>query len=418
MRLPKLTPLQSRFAASFLASIVLIILYFALSGPTFAYAQELDSRIHEDHNHPLSPDLSGLVADQFWVEETPDVDVYEPVFPGMDRGIVGRAVVDNLPELGNNAPQSSNLNAGQSMNYWIPKEVIFGNKSAPGIGLPSPVDSQYEGLTDNEVLHAELRKRQEYGSGNGTIYITLNTCLQPAPNSSTVVVAPPQLEIYVATSQNNRKPGPGSDESSQRVLQADGGFVGVQMDAESDVFVGVTAPNNTDFQGIYNFELAISIDAPYHAYDDDDAFLFFIDSDSNAALLVTNNVTQAPPGSPLYDEWMNISPPFTIYGQNQNDTSILGLHKSGCGLRNMAQIQASKNGLNTNNVRVGMTDRGIGNRPKEQFYVNSLNGSSAYYGFLAMEGNSTMAGGGVVGGGGKVWKAMNFTTKSGRSSIP
>ena len=92
-----------------------------------------------------------------------------------------------------------------------------------------------------------------------------------------------------------------------------------------------------------------------------------------------------------------------------SDSSILGVESSYCGLLNLAQIKAN---VDTQNQNVaGMTNRGLGGKPKEQFYINNLKATSKYWGFLAMARNSTP---GVIGGGGKVWKAMNFTTKTGK----
>ena len=68
---------------------------------------------------------------------------------------------------------------------------------------------------------------------------------------------------------------------------------------------------------------------------------------------------------------------------------------------------------NSNHVQMGMVTRGLGNKPKQQFYATGLNSSSQYRAFLAMNGNSTASGNGVVGGGGKVWgPGIDFTTKS------
>lgn len=84
------------------------------------------------------------------------------------------------------------------------------------------------------------------------------------------------------------------------------------------------------------------------------------------------------------------------------------MQKSYCALNQLAQIRKS-----SNNVEVGMTNRGLGNKPKEQFYITGLNRSSTYYGILAMDGNSTSSGNGIIGGGGRVWQPMNFSTKAG-----
>lgn len=129
----------------------------------------------------------------------------------------------------------------------------------------------------------------------------------------------------------------------------------------------------------------------------------------NSALLITNNLTQSSPGSTNYQQWMNITPPYTIFANNINDSSISGLEKSYCALNQLAQLRQGNQAINTS-----MTSRGLGNKPKEQFYVTYLNSSSTYYGILGMNGNSTNSGNGVIGGGGKVWRAMNFTTKTGK----
>jgi calcium channel MID1 len=193
------------------------------------------------------------------------------------------------------------------------------------------------------------------------------------------------------------------------VIPLDEGYANATLSTNGDLFIGISAPNNTRYSGIYNYEIAASIDAPFHNVDTTTPYLFFVDGDSGAALLQTNDTTQADPDDDIYRQWMQLNPPpFTMFAHNMDDYGIFGLQKSYCGLSKNAQISKS-----SNNVQVEMTNRGINHKPKEQFYVKNLNASSTYYGFLAMEGNSTNSGSGVVGGGGKVWKPMNFTTKSG-----
>lgn len=398
MHFPKLTPLQSRFAASFLASAVLVILYLTVTSPKLAYAADIDSRIREDHNHPII----GPILDFEQESEIGGVldSLYEPDFAGFDRSIIGRAPA-GVSALSNNAPGQMNIEAGETQNWVFPKEALAGPLSPPTPGLPSLVEREFE-----DTARQELKKRQN----SKTLYITLNTCLQPSQNSSgSSPQAPPQLQLYVSQSSSNEKPGPGAN-SDQQEQTALGGYAELQIDAESDVFIGVAAPSTSTFSGIWNYEVAASIDAPYHNLDHA-TNLYFVDSDSSAALLVTNDTTQAFPNQTTYQEWMALSPPFSIFAHNQNDSSILGLQNSFCGLNNYAQIRQTVAGKVTGQVAMSMTNRGIGNKPKEQFYVSGLNRSSTYFGFLAMNGNSTASGGGVVGGGGRVWQAMNFTTK-------
>lgn len=427
MQFPKLTPLQSRFAASFAASLVLVILYLALSNPHIAYAADADTIIQEDHNHPLSlgRERTDLRIESPSFDDIEHEGIYEPDFPSIDRGIIGRAQAE-ITALGNNAPQPRNIVAGDTQ-YWVfPNDTLWGPLSPATSGLPSPVgwkreelsgDVQRSGLGwDHDYvggLDTELKKRQDVGNKVRTLYITLNTCLQPSANSTKPTGAPPQLQIYVSQSDRVQRPGPDIKGQDQQTVIVQGGFANTKLNVTGAVFVSVSAPNSSDFTGIYNYELAASIDAPYHSYGSNSANLFFVDSDTNSALLVTNDTTQANPNETLYQTWMNIAPPFSMFVNNQNDSAIRGVERSYCGMKHNAQIVADKNGQNTGRVELGMTNRGLGNKPKEQFYIKSLNGSSTYYGHLAMDGNSTNQGGGVVGGGGKVWKAMNFTTKSG-----
>ena len=412
MQFPKLTPLQSRFAASLLASAILLFLYFSLSNPQFAYAAELDSIIPSDHNHPIiafnhdDHELFGDLDD----EATRD-DQYEPAFAAFDRGIIGRAAV-GVNALANNDAAQMNIEAGVTQNWVFPKEALAGNLSAATPGLPSVVERRGEEVSE----HFVLRKRQDTDAtipgGSRTLYITLNTCLQPSSNSTIGPVIPPQLEVYISQDSDLQTPGPGVSSSSQTTVEVTNGYASIVLNADDDVFVGVAAPNVTNFEGIWNYQLAGSIDAPFHALDPE-TNLYFVDSDNHAALLVTNNLTQADPDSTVYQQWMNLTPPFDMYAVNQNDSSILGIQNSYCGLKSYAKIYASVQ----NNVagEVGMTSRGLGAKPKEQFYVTYLNSSSIYYGFLVMAGNSTASGNGVVGGGGKVWQPMNFTTKQGKT---
>ncbi|KKY25464.1 putative calcium channel subunit mid1 [Phaeomoniella chlamydospora] len=412
MQFPKLTPLQSRFAASLLASAFLLLLYYTLANPTFAYAADVDSILPSDHNHPIIFDIDDLLTDS--IDHEALDDPYEPEFSLFDRSIAGRAAA-GVTALANNDAQQMNIEIGDIQYYVFTKEELASNLSAATPGLPSAVERRDEKVE----LRMDLKKRQSdddddddvtIPGGSRTLYITLNTCLQPSSNSSGFSTIPPQLELYVSNSADLQKPGPDADSSKQTVVNVTGGYALYTLDADDDVYIGLAAPNTTIFSGIWNYQLAGSIDSPFASLDSA-TNLYFVDSDSQTALLVTNDTTQAEENSTVYQEWMNMTPPFSMFASNQNDSSILGVQNSYCGLKNYAQIFATVG----DNVagEVSMTNRGLGNKPKEQFYIKSLNRSSTYYGFLAMTGNSTASGNGIVGGGGKVWQAMNFTTKEG-----
>ena len=427
MPLPKLSPLQSRLVASMTASILLLLVYCFLLSPHFADALDVDSIIPEDHNHQrLAEPRQGHFE---FDSSTDSTATYEPEFLGVNRGIIGRAP-DGVTTIDNNVPVNLNINPGWT-DYWMfTKDSIFGPKSPQTSGLPSEiqkrqkeaqgpdapsdVESSQAILEESSAGEKQMLRARQDNTTTQRVWITVNTCLQPSPNTTSgAETGPPQLELYVSVDGTNQKPGPDQDSARQAVSILDGGYGIVGIDANTDIYIGIYAPESSAFTGIYNYDIAASIDAPYHSVNETDPFLFLIDSDSSSALLITDNLTQAAESDPVFQEWTKIPPPFNLFAQNQNVTTILGLQNSYCGLKNNAQVTAYLDGQATHNIDVGITSRGLGNKPKQQFYLKGLNDSSSYYGFLAMQGNSTAFGSGVVGGGGKVWKSMNFTTKSG-----
>lgn len=416
MPFPKLTHLQSRVAATLAATLLLVILYLVLLSPRFAYAAEVV--LPGDHHCHLQIQAYSEIVNE--VQCTPELNEPDEDRDGeggedenesWESVVVARAPA-GLTSLGNNQFQQSNIKIGETQWWVFPKEAVTGPKSPSTSGLPAYLGASNMPARDQYISH-EL-KRRDSSSSEGlakrstTVYISLTTCLKPSLNTtSNSGVTLPQLEVYVSLDESLQKPGPGINSTVLQTYQADGGYMNATVEATGDVYISVAAPNSTSFSGIYNYELAASIDGYFHQVDTLQPFLFFIDSDVGSALLVTNNVTQSASNSTNYKEWMDITPPYTVFVSNINDSSIQGLERSYCALNQLAQIGKEKNG-----VEVGMTNRGLGKKPKEQFYVTGLNRSSTYYGFLAMDGNSTNSGNGVIGGGGKVWQGMNFTTKA------
>ena len=328
----------------------------------------------------------------------------------LESGLLRRAS-EGVSALANNGPQNRNINAGDTQNWVFPKEVVNGPPGVVGPGLPHDNGTQ---LAHTPAL-SELRRQQK----EKTVYVTLNTCLQPSRSTSSggdEQSIPPQLQMYISQSSSNQEPGASVSDSNQLAVQVNGGYAIATLEADDDVYVGITAPNGSTFSGLWNYEIACSIDAPFHSSNETWPNLFFVDGDNHAALLITNDTTQTEPNSTTYQEWMAMPPPYGMFAHNQNDPSILGVQYSYCGLRSYAQVIANQEGVDNQNV-ASMTNRGLGGKPKEQFYITSLNASSNYWGFLVTEGNSTASGAGVVGGGGMVWNATTFSTKSGEAPI-
>ena len=399
MLFPKFTPLQSRFAASFAASLVLFVLYLTFSNPHFADAADADSIAHEDHNHPRLLELlrQAEPLDVSLSGDEPEVEDYLPQFVGVDRSIVGRADA-TIQGLGNNAPGQNVISGGQK-DYWT-----FPNKTLWG-----PLSPQPPGLPSNTILGGFL-KQQNSLPNSRKVYVSINTCDQPHTNDQKSNGAPLQLELYISQKSTNQKPDQNANDG---VVSIDGGCGEAVLDATSDIWFTVSAPQSSDFSGNYNYELTASIDAPYASCNDSSNFnLSFVDSDTNSALLYSSTLLNENSTDTEREAWMNHPPRFSIYVHPQDNPSILGLHRSVCGLKSHSLIQGNVSGKNTSNVDTDMTTRG-NEFPKQEFYVKNLNGSSAYDAIIGLDGNSTSSGGGVVGGGGAVWKVTNFTTKSG-----
>ena len=416
----KLSPLQARFAASVVALALLGLIYWSLSDAHFAYAAELEydgsgtARGGKDHNwHRIAEQR--LEVDGIDVDES-DVQVGDGV-------LTARAPTSSTTG-GNNVANNDNIEPGVTTLWKYPKDQLNSDPAEIGPGLPH---NQRDAGAVSE-RHADLRKRDlgdedeqedletRQDGTSKMIYISINTCLQPNYVGSGVQSAPPpQLTLYVATDSSNTNPGPNGDSNNQRELVLDEGFARTSLRVSGDWYMSVHAPSlPNNFNGVWNYELAVSINDFYHDFEQGTSNLFLVDTDSTAALLVTNNLTQAGPSQSSYKKWMSLTAPYVVFVANVNDTRTMGITNSFCGLNKNSQIagnQDDPSGMTTN-VQMEMITRGLGSKPKEQFYVNNLNSSSRYYGTLALVGNSTASGNGVVGGGGKVWSQMSFPTKT------
>ncbi|KAJ5095119.1 hypothetical protein N7532_007410 [Penicillium argentinense] len=314
--------------------------------------------------------------------------------------LVRRKYPSNAKSLGNNEFWRDNITVGTTKYFFITKETVNMKSTFTHSDLPANLTSRGE-VVSSGTSHQDLRKR-----ATNPIYLSLTTCDKPDSNHSSPGSFP-QLEFYYSTSEKLTEPGPGKDSNYQNVATAVGGYVSLQLDTENDIFIGIAAPNSSVWTGKYGFEIAASVDDYFHSVDFNDPMLWFIDADQSTALLVTNNMTQSARGSENYQQWMNVTPPYTMFAHDINNTALVGLERSYCALNDLSQV-----GRISNSTEVGMTSRGLGNKPKEQFYLTGLSAKSTYNGILAMDGNGTKSGNGIVNGGGKVYKSMNFTTKA------
>lgn len=388
----QLSPLQSRLVASIVATVLLLILYFSLFNPQFALAQDISS------GSPITLDESTILDDSEGELEMRDV-MYEPEFQAFDRSILGRAAADTIA-LTNNVPSAMNIAAGVSYVFAFDSSQLSSREAAP-------LELRGE-LAPEEEVNVEERGLSKRASS--MVYISANTCLQPSSNSTTSS-SPPQLTLYVSNSTENISPGPSANASQQEVLTFKEGAVMYNFTTSNSAYVGVGASNLTsDFSGIYNVQLAASINGWYHSYNETNTEeLFWVDSDTKSTLLITQNLTTTRDKEAM--QKFTDYKPYVMFAQNMEDPSINGLKYSYCGLNNNAQIAAVRNGQTNTQVTTGITRRGAGGYPKQQFYFDGLNSSTTYLGILARNvDNSTDNN--VVGGGGSVFRATQFETKS------
>ncbi|KAK1148254.1 hypothetical protein N8T08_010063 [Aspergillus melleus] len=299
----------------------------------------------------------------------------------------GLDIIRRAPEessaLSDNKFKKSTIKLGQMQWWYFPQDD----------GNDKTMDE-----TSGDQAHENLKRSR-------TVFISLTTCSKPSVDKSDSGHEPslPQLEAYVSISNSLQKPGPDQDFSSQTKIESDEGYMSIATSAQGDVYIGVAAPNSSDYSGSYSYEIAASTYGYYHNVDDEDQFARFLDSDANAALFATQSLTESSLKLHNASNWSNMTPPYAMFVSNVNNTAIWGLQRSYCALNKFAQIGKGGHGL-----RTSMANRS--EEIEEQLYVTGLNRSSDYIGILAMDGTSTENGN--VGGGGKVWKPFRFSTKA------
>ena len=425
MQFPKLTPLQSRFAACLGTSLVLLIIYFSLNPSQFAYAAELDSILNEDHNHhrihaqQLDLDWGGVSHQLLEDEEEEGLPAYQAAFGvGLPPNLVGRQALDTV-RLKNNMPNTLNLVPGETQWYVFEASELRAAPGGRGVQLPTNVTGQDATLKrrkDKRSLElAEngeiLEKRQN--SSARTVYLSANTCLQPALNENKTGT-PGQPTIYISRSNTNQKPDADTNDGFQ---QLDQGYASLALqEVEDSIFISITAPQlpNDTFTGPWSYQIAASTDDYYHYYNNETAFMWTVDTDSTSALLATYNLTDQNGNLTSVQQqrqaWMDMTndPPFDIYVFNSSSPKIDGIKNSYCGL--------SKLNMDFMRINSSISERGVGKNPKQQFYMQSLVAGNTYFSVLAYKGaNSSDENAATIGGGGQVWKSMQFSTKAGMS---
>jgi calcium channel MID1 len=371
----QLSPLQSRLVASLAASLFVLGTYWLLFGPNFALAADLPLRSdpHLDIDLDLELDQPIARADQL------PSSSYEPEFGLFDRGIIGRQAVEAQP-IGKDTPERWTLNPGESRCYLLSKSEIFGSDSSGRRRGAEHDDTAGIGGQPDESEEERVR-RQTRGTTN--VYVSATTCLQPnLTNQDAQTRYPGPLRMLVSTSQDVGCPTTTQGMDSNMWDDFEEGLVELTVRADdSPVYVNVVAPKvSKDFEGPYDFEVALSLNSSYHSFDRPTEVrtnLVWMDSDSSAALLLTSDLTDDESD---VDRVMAIDPPYELYVEDQNRPVFEGIRRSRCGMEQQAMIVANRNGDGRGHsmVRTSLTTRGTGGMPKQQFYFEGLEETSNY----------------------------------------
>lgn len=363
-------------------------LLYVLSLQPFASGINADSIFHT-HGTPQKPDIQERPDDfhSFKPGAKDGPQTYEPTFVGIDPGLLGRAAPTESRNLTFNVPASSSIN-GNEIQYWT---LPFG-LSTRTLNEASSLD--HTGQSDG---FRELLKREEK-----TLYITISLCDRPSlkNSSDTQKGAPPPLELYISRDRQNTQPSNGSADFT--VPMADG-FGNSSFPASDDVYFSVGASSlSPDFVGNYTYELTASVGG-YYALLNETSNTLILDSDSNSTLLASESLPNSSSAEEL-TEWMNGSPPYSIFVYNQDDPAVWGIQKSLCGLKKHAQIQG--------NVVTGIIKPSEG--PAVQYFdVQGLNASTNYSSIIALDGKFNNTIDSDVRAAVTVYNSSNFTTRSG-----
>jgi calcium channel MID1 len=322
---------------------------------------------------------------------------YLPDFPAVSRSIIGRADGSKNVILQNNIPApSATINPGDTFYYTFPSSILQGPRSTATPIIPLNLRKN---KSPDEESHSELRKRD----GDVHFWLTLSVCSQPTGGSS---ISPPgQLSLLV--SQTNPTPGTGDGPQPPSSIPVEEGFGEYDRTTSDNLYIAVVAPQGTGLTGAYIFELVVSIDAPYTSYQNM-SNLTWVDSDSGAAIFVSSNLIT---DDAQKQTWDDLGPKFTMFVANQNDTQYNGLTRSYCAFRNTTETGGSIPNQKNTRVEVGLTTYNAS--LQQQFYVSGLNKSTNYNAYMGLPTEFNIAGSGQPGGGGVLYRAINFTTKTG-----
>lgn len=424
--------LQSRLLTHIVKTcFCLAICPFLIPG-SVTYAAELPDVVHNDG--PGQSALLGL-ANTVYQNLGGDGDTsgtdegYAPDFAYLDRSLIGRQVA-GVSQLTNNVKAGKDIGQNETLYFVLEKSQLrlrraddFSTEALDARGTDNasgPVVEDANGQagslqdTADDDMNNKIRKRQE---STTRVWLTGNTCRQPIPNGTVVPTTHPQLIMYVSNSTDNQKPGPDSTEglvTNATGISFDSGYAEFDFNTTSSLYISIAAPLlDNNWIGSWHFEIAASVEGPYHSYNNTDPFLFMVDTDSDSTLFITSDLGTSD-STEAIEKWSQNNP-FKMYAFEAGDWTLTsGLEHSYCAIVEYFSSNATKDFTINSKIT---TRFGDGHLPRTQFNVQNLDAAKTYNGFVVVEENnltSVLPGVGIVRGGGKVFQPFRWTTKVGK----
>jgi calcium channel MID1 len=417
---------QLKLFAYIAATCLLLFTCSSTRAPIFVHAVDVPTA-PEQRDVPYAEPLLA-VADSIHNDEDKikfeQSGGYTPNFAYFARSLLGRQA-EEVGKLKNDERMESDINPETTVYFVLEKSQLQARGSP--VGLLNVLDArdsendftsewvengEYQNAAmDPEVPGEALNVRQ--ASETKKVWVSANTCKQPLPGNNASSTGAPQLILYVSTSAQNQKPGPGSTDNlvtNKTGIPFDNGYISFEVNATSDIYIGISAPKlNENWFGSWHFEVAASTHGSYHSYNRTNPFLFMVDTDSESTLFITYNLTDSNKAEDIA-KW-NRSNPFAMYAFPAGRSPVTGMENSYCALKQQFN--------STNNITVDtqITTKFGAGYPKSQFNVHNLSNAQTYNGYLVVEGNQDtvdLPGVGRVRAGGKVFQQFNWTTKAGK----
>jgi len=418
MQPPQLTRLQSRLPVYLAATSIFLMLWAIVVAPVCASAADVP---------PFDAYSAGLPLDENGATIGDRDEGYVPEFTYLERDLIGRQEAE-VVKLTMNGKLSKDITKGTTKQFVLEKSQLHLGRAVNG-----RLEAQEALGTDNVSDNAVQRRDQHIGSvqsaveeesrrelitrqATSRVSITATTCNQPMPVANVVPKSHPQLVMYVSNSTRNQKPGPDSTEGLVTNITGvvfDSGYARFDFNATGNLYIGISAPvlDDKEWFGTWLFEIAASNDGPYHGYDNSDPFLFMVDTDSNSALFVTDDIAMHNDTTDL-KTWEKQNP-FVMYAFEAGGSTIIsGIEHSYCALMDKFNSNSTKNFT----IETSITTKfGNGHLPRSQFNVQGLDRDKLYNGFVVVKETnvtSSLPSVGTVKGGGMVFQPFQWKTKA------